>query len=225
VSRRAIAIGVGAALLVLLLWWFLLRRPQRSRISDAQDRREAAAQQAAQLQVTLSRLQDLKRTEALKRSQIEALRVAVPDQPNLAQFILDANDAANQAGIDFISISPSPPAAAGPATGGTAGTPGARAAAPASITLAMNVTGGYFQVLDFLNRLNDLPRIVVIDSLSLTPGSGTDTSRLSATISARMFTTSTPATGGATGSTTTTRPAAGTTTTVAPATTTTAGAP
>ena len=218
-SRRALAIGVVAALLVLLLWWFLLWSPQRKKISDARDRRDAAQQQVAQLRVTLSRLQDLKRTEALKRSQIESLRVAVPDQPNLAQFILDANDAANKAGIDFISISPSPPA--GAATGAPAG-------APASITLAMNVTGGYFQVLDFLNRLNDLPRIVVIDNLSLAPGGGAAASDLSVTISARMFTTSAPAAaGGATGTTatTTTRPATSagaTTTTVA---TTTTGAP
>jgi type IV pilus assembly protein PilO len=179
-GRRSIVIGVVAAFVVLLLWWFLLWSPQRKKVDDAKARTDAAQQQAAQLRVTLSRLQELKRTEALKRSQIEALRVAVPDQPNLAQFILDANDAANKAGIDFLSVTPSPPATA--AAGGT--TP---AGAPAAVNLAMSITGGYFQVLDFVNRLTDLPRIVVIDNLSLAAG---DSSNMTVSITARMFTTS-----------------------------------
>lgn len=214
-GRRSIVIGVVAAFVVLLLWWFLLWSPQRKKIDDAKKRREAAEQQVSQLRVTLSRLQELKRTEALKRSQIEALRVAVPDQPNLAQFILDANDAANKAGIDFLSVTPSPPAAAA-AGGGTA------AGAPAAVNLAMSITGGYFQVLDFVNRLTDLPRIVVIDNLSLTAGDG---SNMTVSITARMFTTS-----AAPVAPSTTVPAgAATTTTVAGApagaTTTTTGAP
>jgi type IV pilus assembly protein PilO len=214
-GRRSIVIGVVAAFVVLLLWWFLLWSPQRKKVDDAKARTEAAQQQAAQLRVTLSRLQELKRTEALKRSQIEALRVAVPDQPNLAQFILDANDAANKAGIDFLSVTPSPPATA--AAGGT--TP---AGAPAAVNLAMSITGGYFQVLDFVNRLTDLPRIVVIDNLSLAAGDG---SNMTVSITARMFTTS-----AAPVAPTTTAPAAGATTTTvagapAGATTTTTGAP
>jgi type IV pilus assembly protein PilO len=214
-GRRSIVIGVVAAFVVLLLWWFLLWSPQRKKVDDAKARTDAAQQQAAQLRVTLSRLQELKRTEALKRSQIEALRVAVPDQPNLAQFILDANDAANKAGIDFLSVTPSPPATA--AAGGT--TP---AGAPAAVNLAMSITGGYFQVLDFVNRLTDLPRIVVIDNLSLAAGDG---SNMTVSITARMFTTS-----AAPVAPPTTAPAAGATTTTvagapAGATTTTTGAP
>jgi Tfp pilus assembly protein PilO len=200
-GRRSIIIGVVAALVVLLLWWFLLWSPQRKKVDDAKARTDAAQQQVAQLRVTLSRLQELKRTEALKRSQIEALRVAVPDQPNLAQFILDANDAANKAGIDFLSVTPSPPAAAAARTGTATG-------APAAVNLAMSITGGYFQVLDFVNRLTDLPRIVVIDNLSLAAGDGTN---MTVSITARMFTTS----AAPVAAPTTVPPGAPTTTTVA----------
>ena len=38
------------------------------------------------------------------------------------------------------------------------------------INLQLSVSGGYFQVVDFVNRLNGLPRLVVIDSLGLTTG-------------------------------------------------------
>jgi Tfp pilus assembly protein PilO len=166
----------------------------------------------------LTRLQQSRRDQPLKQSQLETLRVAVPDDPNLAQFILDANDAASKAGIDFLSITPTPPSAQ--AQGTTPSTPAAGAGAgatPTPIRMSLSVSGGYFQVLDFINRLNRLPRIVVIDNLSMA-GSG-DATQLQVSIQARMFTTSSrpvagAATGGATtGSSTTTTAPGGTTTT------------
>ena len=69
---------------------------------------EAANETTMLLGESLTRLQSSKRDEPLKRSKLETLRVAVPDDPNLAQFILDANDAASRSGIEFLSISPTP---------------------------------------------------------------------------------------------------------------------
>lgn len=210
-SRRTVLLGAGAALLVLVLWYFLLWSPQRSKVADARDRRENAEAEAANLRIQLSRLQDLKQREALQRAELETLRVAVPDQPNLAQFILDANDAATKAGIEFLSITPSVPAAATTGNGAPAA-----GAPPPSVSMTMSIKGGYFQVLDFVNRLTDLPRIVVIDSLNVNAGGGT----LDVSLQARMFVSALPAAATPGASTTTTaRPAATATTT------TTTGAP
>src|SRR5207253_7428218 len=186
-------IPIGAGVLVLLIWFAALWGPQSSALSKAKQRAAQAEQQRDTLTDELTRLRASKRDEPLKRSQLETLRVEVPDDPNLAQFILDANDAASKAGIDFLSITPSPPSAAttpgattpGAATPGAA-TPGGTTggAAPVPVKLSMSITGGYFQVLDFVNRLDRLPRIVVVDSLSLSSGSA---GQLSASISARMF--------------------------------------
>lgn len=221
-NRRVIAVGAGAAFFVVLLWYFFLWSPQGGRIDDARERRGAAEQQESELRARLDRLRDQKRNEAATRSQIEVLRVAVPDQPNLAQFILDANDAATRSGIDFLSVSPTPPAAAT--------TPGA-AAGPAEIRLGLNITGGYFQVIDFINRLNELPRLVVIDTVSVTAAG--QSSDLAVTMQARMFVASVPAGAGAPvpgtaatpGATTTTTAPGATTTTVAGAATTTPTTP
>jgi Tfp pilus assembly protein PilO len=81
----------------------------------------------------------------------------------------------------------------------------------------MSISGGYFQVLDFVNRLDRLPRIVVVDALSISSGTTTGQaggSQLQVTMQARMFTTTAKAVVGAAG-------AAGATTTVPGATTTT----
>jgi Tfp pilus assembly protein PilO len=224
VSRRALLAGLSGAVVVVLAWWFLLWSPQRSRISDARDRRRAAEEQAASLELQLRRLRDLQAREAVVRSRLERLRVAIPDQPNLAQFILAANEAAERAGIEFLSITPTPPAAPAAAARGQQAEGGGP---PAEIRLSMTITGGYFQVLDFVNRLDDLPRLVVIDSINVSGGEG---GQLNVSLQARMFVGVPPAEPGATTTTTATTAAAPTTTTAvttAPpaATTTTAGAP
>ncbi|MEA3020026.1 MAG: Pilus assembly protein PilO, partial [Actinomycetota bacterium] len=52
------------------------------------------------------------------------------------------------------------------------------------------VSGGYFEVLDYLDRLNALPRIVVVDSLGLTTGDAGKT--ITVSVTARMFSMTAP---------------------------------
>ncbi len=208
--NRRLLIPLGAGVVVLLLWYVALWGPQSSALSKANKRKSEAQAQTGTLQDQLKRLQDARNQQPLKQSQLETLRVAIPDDPNLAQFILDANDAASRSGIDFLSITPTQPSAQ---SGGSTGTTVAGGAntTPVPIRIGMNITGGYFQVLDFINRLNALPRIVVVDSLTM---SAAVTSQLSVTLQERIFTTSTQQVsgGGAASSTTTTTPGATTTT-------------
>src|SRR5204863_9836920 len=121
----------GAGVLVCVIWLVAFWAPQGSALSRASGHADTAEQQRDTLQDQLTRLKASKRDEPLKRSQLETLRVAVPDDPNLAQFILDANDAASRSGIDFLSITPTPPSST---TGTpTPTTPARGGAAPAAI--------------------------------------------------------------------------------------------
>ena len=206
--NRRLLIPLGAGVLVILVWFVAFWGPQSSALSKAKKRKSDAQAQGATLRDQLTRLQEARRDQPLKQSQLETLRVAIPDDPNLAQFILDANDAASRSGIDFLSITPSLPTAPSTATPGST-VPGGGSATPIPIKIGMTVAGGYFQVLDFVNRLNTLPRIVVVDTLTLN-GGGT-TTQLQVTLGERIFTTS--AASASTASTTTTINPAVTTTT------------
>jgi len=206
--NRRLLIPLGAGVLIVLLWFVALWGPQGSALSSAKKRKSQAEAQGATLRDQLTRLQQARRDQPLKQSQLETLRVAIPDDPNLAQFILDANDAASRSGIDFLSITPSVPTA--PSSGSSASTvPGGGSATAIPIRIGMTISGGYFQVLDFVNRLNTLPRIVVVDTLAISGSAAT--SQLSVTLSERIFTTS--AASVSSGSTTTTINPAVTTTT------------
>ena len=209
-----IAIAAGAAVVVLVIWYVFLWGPRNSALSKAKKRTAAAESLQTQLQTQLSRLKAAQQSEPTKRAQLEALREAVPDQPNVAQFLLDTNDSATKSGIDFLSVSLAQPGAGS-------------GQKPASIGLGISVTGGYFQVLDFVNRLLSAPRLVVISGLNVSAAGASSTAAassgtLTVQITAAMYTTASgPGTkttsttvAGTGGSTTTTVAGAATTTTV-----------
>lgn len=185
-NRRAWLFAGLAGLVVLALWYFFLWSPRNDDLKKAKERTESAAAANLDLESRIERLKAAQRDEPRLRARLERLRTAIPDDPKLAEFILETNDAAVRSGIDFLSIAPTRPAVPAAALPGAAAvTPGAVGPAPAEILLSLQITGGYFQVLDFLNRLDALPRIVVTDGLTL---SGDAVSgRLSTGVTARMF--------------------------------------
>lgn len=212
-NRRGLLIVVGAALAVILVWYFAVFSPMSNGLHDARTKKAAAQAQTQSLKAQLAQLQGLSNNQPSQQADLMRLSTAVPDTPNLGDFILSANQIATQSGISWLSISPQPPAA------GTAGQ-------PATISLAITINGGFFQMLDYLNRLQSLPRLVVVDTLSLNAGGGTGTAAtggsptLTVSVNARMFTRAAVAGTGGTGAaggtgstdtTPTTAPAGGTT--------------
>jgi len=206
---RGRLIAAGAAVLVLaIVWYLLLLAPKSNQLSTAHKQLADAKDQETQLQSTLRRLQALAQQRPSRQAELERLQAAVPPAPDLAGFILSADKIALDAGVDWQSVSPAPPA------------PGA-AGGPSTISMTIQVQGGFFQVLDYLNRIEDLDRVVVVDTLQLST-SDTDnpaSPKLSVNLAARMFTTA-PAAGSPTTNTTTPGAPGVTTTTAAGAATT-----
>jgi Tfp pilus assembly protein PilO len=227
---RRVLIGTGiAALVVLLVWYVVLWSPRNRAYNTARTRAEAAQSQVSQLQAQLGRLQADSRQRPQLEAELAKLQAAIPSTPQLAQIFLQIDNAALQSGVTLTSIAPSPPAATAPSTGAPAstGTP------PPSISVSLALGGGYYQILDFIDRLDALPRLIVLNTVTLSGGSAASTGpELTASITAHMFVSQLPPTPSATGAagttgTTTTTAASGvtTTTTVGATTTTTAAKP
>ena len=191
-NRRTFLLAFAAAGALLVVWFLMLWAPQSGKLGDAHDRTAAATATNDALQLRLARLQAAKVQEPELQTDFDQLRSAVPDDPELAQFILDANQAATDSGVDFLSISPGVPQQSDPTL-------------PAVISLAITVKGGYYEALDYLEQVSAMKRVVVIDTLALTPGdTSTGLQDLTIAISARMFTTAVPPVAGAAATTTTT---------------------
>jgi Tfp pilus assembly protein PilO len=206
VKRTVLIAGIAGGVVIILVWYFVLFSPTSKDLNDTRGQVSSAQSQKEELQNTIRRLKALSRNTTQQSASLRTLRAAIPAQPDLGEFILQANDIAAAAGIDWLSIAPSPPVA----TGG--------AGPNSTIAVSMQINGGFFEVLDYLNRLEDLERLFLVDTVNVsTAGSDSGSTggaattggapNLSVTLTGRMFTeaqaaaTGTPGTG--TGSTTT----------------------
>lgn len=185
--RRNVVLFALAVVALALAFFFLVWRPQSTRISETEEQAIAAEQQRDQLRLEIARLKDLRDRAPELRQQVAKLDTALPSDPQLAAFILQVQDAANASGIDWLSVSPSPPAAAA-----QAGAAAEAAAEVLVVNVGMNVTGGYFQVQDFIVRIENLARAVRTDNLTL-GGGPRGLPHLSATFTMRMFVAAPPA--------------------------------
>ncbi len=169
-NRKVMGIAGAGILAMVAIWYVMFFSPQGSALSAANGRLDAARERQTELRAQLRALETAKTAPSTIQAQIDALKQAIPSTPNLAAFIDAANGAAGASGVDFLSLAPSLPSQ------GKAGLD--------DLKLSLAVKGTYFQVVDFLNRLDGMPRLVVIDGLNLT---GDKSGVLSAQINARMF--------------------------------------
>ena len=209
--RTGVIIILAVTFVVGAAWYFAIFRPIDTARARAV-RSEAAARVRFQtLSAQLARLESIETDKANQDALTRRLDAAVPTTPDLGAFIVEANTIAANAGISWISITPG--------TTTTEITEGFTA-----IPVEIRIEGGFFAVLDYLNRLEQAKRLVIVDHLVTAPlppertGGAVDpiNPKLGATMRARIFTRAAAFTAnGATVATTTT------TTTAAPASTTT----
>lgn len=171
--RRNVAIFALALVVLVIVYFFLVWSPQSTRIEEATVAADTEEARVQQLRAELARLKELETRAPQLREQAAKFETAIPNDPRLAEFILQVQDAASASGIDWVSVNPTPPAVAALPT-------------ISEIDLQMNVTGGYFQVQDFLVRLETLPRAVKIGTVNLGAGPA-GLPNLTATLGMRMF--------------------------------------
>jgi Tfp pilus assembly protein PilO len=192
VNRRAVVLGALAAVGVVALWWVFVFSPKGNDLNDARDDLDRAKRQTQTLNAQLKQLEDLQERSPQTEAELGRLSAAIPAQPNQADFLSGLNDIADQSGITWQSVTMQEP---------TDATPGL----PPTIAVQISIEGGFFQALDYINRLEDLERLVVVDSVTINssdssaansggaaagPGSGLTTSgsgELSVSLNARIF--------------------------------------
>ena len=193
--KRGLLIGlIVGGLAIVLLWYLVLFSPTSKDLDDTKSQVTAAEAQKQDLAATVHRLQGLAKNAPQQQATLRRLNAAVPATPELAAFIIQANQIATESGIDWLAISPAPPAAG--------------ASGASVIAVSIQVQGGFFQVLDYLNRLEDLERLVVVDNVNISAGgsatataagapaattSASGSPDLSVTLAGRMFTRQAPA--------------------------------
>lgn len=172
-NRAAMALAVMGALVLLYGWNSLFLAPKAKAKADVTKEVAAARKQEEELRRNLAELRKLANDTKAREAELSRLGQLIPSDPDVAGAILILNETAYQAQVAWSSFVPSPPAAG---TGGT------------SVSITMKVAGTFGQVFDYLRRLETLDRLVVVDSIQLTPAvDGSGTPKIETDIKARMF--------------------------------------
>ncbi len=178
--RRQAVVAIVAALVVGVLLSVLLIRPKMSEVRDARKQVETAQREEIELRATLAQLKQAQREAPAIQARLAQFELLLPSSPDLPSFIRQVQGAANTDGVDLASIAPSPP---------TVLTAVGTASGVSTITVTLNVSGGFFRMESFLARLEELQRVVEVRNLSLSPKVDEDTGErsLQGTITLVMY--------------------------------------
>jgi Tfp pilus assembly protein PilO len=167
--RQELVLAVAGALVVAVAGTMLLIRPTRQATAEAWDDRDAAVAESQSQRDQIKALEALQPKEAELKAKATLARAEFPATPGLPALVDALQDSASQAGVDLGTVSPS--------------TPKASTLNPqlAEISTTVDITGGFFEIQDFLVRLENLvngsdpgrvaPRSVLVQSVNVTSAS------------------------------------------------------
>jgi Tfp pilus assembly protein PilO len=163
--RQELAIAGAGALLVLVAGTMLLVRPTKQATAEARADRQAALAESQSLRDQIKALGALQPKEAELRAKATLAKAEFPGTPALPPLVEALQDAASLAGVELGTVAPTPPKAS--------------TSYPqlAEISATVDVSGGYFEIQDFLARLENLvkgsdpgrvtPRSVLVQSVNV----------------------------------------------------------
>ncbi len=193
-TRQWSLLTAVAVVAVLAAGWFLVISPKHAAAGRLRTEATAASGVNDTLRAQISALTAQARKLPQQRARLAVLATKIPDNPALPALIRTLRDAADHAGVDFVSLQPGAPvaftasAATGPAPAVPGAPPGGTTAAGAGQLLAIPVTvqvsGGFYQLEQFLTNLEDMPRSFLIGQLTMAPTGGGPTAGLPAGVPA-----------------------------------------
>ncbi len=146
-----IAVGVGAALVLVLFLIFAIR-PKLTELAQVRAGQKVEADRLEQNKMKLKRLDAIRREAAEIEAQRIELARRMPKDAELPSFIIDLQRTANDADLDLIDLKLDDPE---------------EQAGYKSIPFQLKADASFYTMVDFLYRVEEMKRDVVIDELSL----------------------------------------------------------
>lgn len=166
-GREVYIITAVVAVVLIVAWYFLLFSPKQRELSDLDQQVQSAQSELAIAQQEIVKLESYKKTAPQSRAEIVRLGKMLPAAEGVPGLIIELTKTAEASGVDVTSI------ARGTTTPGT----------PFGIqSLSLAVSGRYFDVEDFLYRLEEYVafrnasfrvtgRLLQVTSLQMAPAS------------------------------------------------------
>ena len=193
-TRQWAMLTAVACLAVLVAGWFVVVKPQRSHASQL--RTQAAGLQTTndQIRAKVAQLRAEQKDLPAEQKTLAQIATKIPDNPALPTLIRQLSSAADGAGVSLVSLAPGQPTLAAAPTGAATTTATAAASPLATISVAINAQGSYFNLEQFFSALESLNRAMLVGSFTMAPGtsstsstSATPPDTLNAQITATVF--------------------------------------
>jgi Tfp pilus assembly protein PilO len=174
-------LAVVAVVVVFAAGWFIALSPQKAKVSNLQSQSSTKLQANQQLTGQISLLKKQESQIPAEQAQIAAIQDRLPATPALAAYIRFVTLAASATHVDLVSVAPAAPvqtkvqqptatsSAQASASAATAAAPAA-ASELSAIPITISVNGDYYNVQQFLTKLESAQRATVVSSVSLSPG-------------------------------------------------------
>jgi hypothetical protein len=206
-QSKKVMIGALAAIAAAAAFWFLALTPQREEAARLDVDIAAKQAEVDQSVAQLATYAEAKDNYKVNYTTMTRVGKAVPADDDVRSLLVQINDAADRAKVDFQAINIGGGTSAAPDATETAATPGALAPAPGAVKVgsagfsampfSFGFAGSYFRLSDFLNRLEDFVtvtnrdvdvtgRLLLLGSISLTAEQG-DLRNLKAQVGAASY--------------------------------------
>jgi Tfp pilus assembly protein PilO len=138
--------------IVIVLALFLLILPQSRKVGDTQEEIDKVETSIQMEQNRLNQLKQYEKDPEQFLRQIDVLKERIPDDVELADIIQQIDHAAEESGLDFFSIIPQIPVSSGSFY---------------TVTCEAVFVGRYFNLVEFFNHIERLPRSVKVVLLDI----------------------------------------------------------
>lgn len=153
--KQQIIIAVVLAIILTAGFLFLLELPKIRQLSELETKRSQKEQEIKTTQAELDRLEAQLKELPKMKEEVETLKQKMPAEANLPTIIRDIQTMSDQAGVDFLSIKPSAPT---------------QQSGYGEVPLEVTINGVFFDLVDFLYRVQTLSREVKVTSVSVEAG-------------------------------------------------------
>ncbi|MDD3719470.1 MAG: type 4a pilus biogenesis protein PilO [Actinomycetota bacterium] len=150
-------VGALVCIIILVLGLFLVVFPQRNKVGEVEDEIKKTESSIQSEQNRLNQLRQLEKDPEQFQRQLNVLLERIPQDVELADIIQQIDYAAEEAGLDFFSITPKVPVSAG---------------SYYTVTCETVFHGRYFNLVEFFNRIERLPRSVKVVFLDIAASDG-----------------------------------------------------
>lgn len=166
-SRQTTLLSVLGAVLLLVVAYLFLIKPQQDEISAIRTEIDTTQEEQSQVRAQIAQLESVRATIPEVEAAIAAAETIVPHgDAKVPGAVRQLQMAANDSGVELTSV-----ALARPTVVTDAGPAVSIPADLASLSVTVTLSGGYYQIVDFLRRVEDpvvTPRAILWSNVAVT---------------------------------------------------------